>query len=97
MAEHRIDLPDPFPPGARKLAFVAGRQILVFNIGGTLVAIENYCPHAGGSLHGGKLEGCILRCPSHGLRLDLLDDSGGLRRYPIVMDPAGVQLTVEET
>lgn len=90
MAGHRIELPDPFPPGARKLAFVAGRQLLIFNIAGTLVAIENSCPHAGASLFGGKLEGSVLRCPSHGLKFELGGNSagstGGLRRFAVERD-----------
>lgn len=77
MTEHRIELPDPFPPGARKLAFLDGRQVLVCNVEGTLVAFDNACPHAGGSLYSGKLDGRWLRCPSHGLRFDLLNTQGG--------------------
>lgn len=72
MAELRVQLPDPFPPGARALGFAAGFQVLVFNVAGALHAIENNCPHAGGSLAGGKLEGRLLRCPSHGLKFDVV-------------------------
>ena len=44
---------------------------------GTLVAFDNACPHAGSSLYSGKLDGRWLRCPSHGMRFDLLDTQGG--------------------
>lgn len=71
MAELRIALPQPFAPGARALGFAEGFQVLVFNIAGNLHAVENNCPHAGGSLAGGKLEGPLLRCPSHGLKFDV--------------------------
>jgi 3-phenylpropionate/trans-cinnamate dioxygenase ferredoxin component len=97
MSEHRIELPDPFPPGSRKLAFIEGRQILVFNLDGTLVAVENACPHAGGSLHSGKLEGRVLRCPSHGMRFDLGDPASGLRFFPILHDGAGIIISLMET
>lgn len=62
---------DELGPGERKLAFVDGRSIVVFNVAGTLRAIDNSCPHNGASLANGQLEGCMLSCPAHGLRFDL--------------------------
>lgn len=79
----RIELPQPFAPGAVKLAFVEGRQILIVNAQGRLRAIENSCPHAGGSLFGGKLVGAKLRCPSHGLLVDLATGCIGAGGGPI--------------
>ncbi|SAK99141.1 Rieske (2Fe-2S) domain-containing protein [Caballeronia fortuita] len=58
-------------PGQRKLVFVDGRSIVLFNIEGTLHAIDNACPHNGASLASGQLDGCMLRCPAHGLRFDV--------------------------
>lgn len=57
--------------GQRKLAFVDGRSIVLFNIDGTIHAIDNSCPHGGASLASGQLDGYVLRCPAHGLRFDL--------------------------
>jgi len=57
--------------GERKLAFVDGRSIVLFNIAGTIHAIDNACPHNGASLASGQLDGTMLRCPAHGLRFDL--------------------------
>ena len=84
MSGHPCNLPDPFPPGARKLVFAGGAQVLVFNLDGQLIAVENSCPHAGGSLHGGQLSGAILRCPSHGMRFDLADPVSGLRHWTVI-------------
>jgi 3-phenylpropionate/trans-cinnamate dioxygenase ferredoxin subunit len=76
-------------PGQRKLAFVDGRSIVLFNIDGTIYAIDNSCPHNGASLASGQLEGCVLRCPAHGLRFDLrtgcTPGTGGLSLtiYPV--------------
>ncbi|WOD20808.1 Rieske 2Fe-2S domain-containing protein [Paraburkholderia kirstenboschensis] len=58
-------------PGQRKLVFIGGRSIVLFNIDGMVHAIENSCPHNGASLASGQLEGCVLRCPAHGLRFDV--------------------------
>jgi len=89
VAELRIALPQPFAPGARALGFADDFQVLVFNIAGTLHAIGNNCPHAGGSLAGGKLEGSLLRCPSHGLKFDVTCGANAgsgelqLRTFPV--------------
>ena len=58
-------------PGQRKLVFIDGRSVVVFNIEGTLYAIDNSCPHQGASLAHGKLDGTRLQCPAHGLHFDL--------------------------
>ncbi|WP_434034750.1 Rieske (2Fe-2S) protein [Cupriavidus sp. a3] len=57
--------------GQRKLIFINGRSIVLFNIDGTYRAIDNSCPHNGASLASGRLEGSVLQCPAHGLRFDL--------------------------
>jgi 3-phenylpropionate/trans-cinnamate dioxygenase ferredoxin component len=62
---------DELAPGQRKLAFIDGRSIVLFNIAGTIHAIDDSCPHNGASVASGQLEGCVLRCPAHGLRFDL--------------------------
>ncbi|MBS0476921.1 MAG: Rieske 2Fe-2S domain-containing protein [Proteobacteria bacterium] len=96
----RVELPQPFGPGAIKLAFVDGRQILIVNVEGTLRAIENSCPHAGASLFGGKLIGGKLRCPSHGLLIDLATGCAGgeggpqAQVYSIELVEGGVLLTL---
>jgi 3-phenylpropionate/trans-cinnamate dioxygenase ferredoxin component len=73
---------DELAPGQRKLAFIDGRRIVLFNIDGTIHAIDNSCPHNGASLASGQLQGCVLRCPAHGLRFDLrtgcMPGAGGL-------------------
>lgn len=73
---------DELAPGQRKLAFVDGRSIVLFNIAGTVHAIDNACPHNGASLASGRLDGCVLSCPAHGLSFDLrtgrMPGAGGL-------------------
>lgn len=44
--------------------------IAVFNIDGDYVAIDNTCPHRGGSLGGGELNGDIVTCPWHGWEIN---------------------------
>jgi 3-phenylpropionate/trans-cinnamate dioxygenase ferredoxin component len=58
--------------GQRKIAFIDGRSVVVFNIAGNLHAVENSCPHNGASIANGRLEGTMLTCPAHGLRFDVV-------------------------
>lgn len=73
---------DELAPGQRKRVFIEGRSIVLFNIAGTVHAIDDSCPHNGASVASGQLEGCVLRCPAHGLRFDLrtgcMPGAGGL-------------------
>lgn len=73
-------------PGQRRLVFVDGRGLVLFNIDGTVYAIDNTCPHQGASLANGKLEGTRLQCPAHGLHFDLAaSDTAALclKRFPV--------------
>ncbi|MEQ1498146.1 MAG: Rieske 2Fe-2S domain-containing protein [Novosphingobium sp.] len=100
-AEHlHIELPQPFLPGMTKLVFRGERQILIVNAQGVLRAIDNSCPHAGSSLFGGKLVGRLLRCPSHGLMIDLATGcmaggtGPGARIYRVEATPNGAILEI---
>ena len=59
------------PPGQSAAVRVGGRQIALFNVGGTIHATENRCPHSGGPLGEGELEGNIVTCPLHQWRFDV--------------------------
>jgi nitrite reductase/ring-hydroxylating ferredoxin subunit len=58
-------------PGKGVLASVNGRDVAVFRRGGELLAIGNDCPHQGGSLCDGWVEGDIVVCPLHGWEFDM--------------------------
>ena len=87
MARHVVAPVDDIPPGGRKLVEVNGRAVVVFNLGGEFFALNNRCPHKGGSLCEGRLTGLvestepgeyqlsrqgeILRCPWHAWEFDI--------------------------
>jgi nitrite reductase (NADH) small subunit len=54
------------PPGSGKCVEAGGKQIALFNVGGTFHAMDNTCLHRGGPLGEGELEGVIVTCPWHG-------------------------------
>ncbi|CAE6811487.1 Rieske 2Fe-2S domain-containing protein [Paraburkholderia nemoris] len=96
-----IDPVDELPPGKRKIVFVEGRSVVIFNIEGTVYAIDNSCPHNGASLASGQLDGHLLRCPAHGLRFDLvtgcMHGAGGLclKTFPVLAAERGVIAEIE--
>ena len=53
MASHVVATVEEIPPGKRKLVEVNGRPNVVFNLGGDFYALNNRCPHRGGSLADG--------------------------------------------
>lgn len=57
----------------RCLVALAGRQVVVWQQGDALFALDDSCPHSGASLCSGKLEAGHVRCPAHGLRFRLSD------------------------
>jgi len=59
--------------GAMKDVSVNGREILLAKVGDKYYAADNRCPHAGGKLSQGKLEGFVVTCPVHGSQFDLRD------------------------
>ncbi len=54
--------------GQVRLVEVEGRRIALFNLDGTFYAIDDTCPHRGGPLSEGFVEGDVVICPWHGAR-----------------------------
>jgi nitrite reductase (NADH) small subunit len=83
----RACLVDELPPGSSRIVPGGRFGIGVFNCGGDLYAIANYCPHDGAPVCLGPVtgttqsdgsyqaswvdEGRILRCPWHGWEFDM--------------------------
>lgn len=65
-----IDL-NALPEGRGRRVCMAGFDLAVFRIDNSVYAIEDSCPHAGGSLSSGKLQGKRVTCPVHGLKFNL--------------------------
>ena len=58
-------------PGEWRVVDAEGTQIVVFNVGGELSAIEDVCTHDGGRLTGGAVNGEEIVCPRHGARFSV--------------------------
>jgi len=86
-------------PGGARLVRIGEKGIAIFNVAGEYLAIEETCPHAGGPLHEGTLEGCSVRCPWHDWRFDLetgrcdLNPKVRLVRYPVRIKAGRVEVS----
>jgi nitrite reductase/ring-hydroxylating ferredoxin subunit len=59
------------PPGSAKEVEFEGRIYALFNEGGEISAIDGICPHQGGPLAEGEMEGTTVTCPWHGWQFDV--------------------------
>ncbi|MDO8473347.1 MAG: Rieske 2Fe-2S domain-containing protein [Dehalococcoidia bacterium] len=59
--------------GAMKRVDVGGREILLARVNDKYYAADARCPHMGGDLAVGKLEGTVVTCPRHHSQFDLAD------------------------
>lgn len=59
MSRHVVARADALAPGERLVAEVAGRKIVIFNLGGEYFGLHNRCPHQGGDLCEGRVTGLV--------------------------------------
>ena len=62
---------DQIVSGTSLVLQVSGISVALFNIDGTIYALNNSCAHAGASLGAGKIEGKIVTCRAHGMKYDI--------------------------
>jgi 3-phenylpropionate/trans-cinnamate dioxygenase ferredoxin subunit len=62
---------DMIAPGEKKGFPLTGKTVLLANVDGAFYALNNKCPHMGGSLADGTLEGATITCPRHGAKYDV--------------------------
>lgn len=69
-----------------------GREIALFKVEGQIHALENICPHMGGPLGEGCLEGFKVTCPWHGWEFDVRD---GACENMLGDDASAIRIRVE--
>lgn len=62
---------DDVPPGGSAEVVADGRIFAVYNVDGRFHVLDGICPHAGGPLGKGMLQGCVVTCPWHGWQFDV--------------------------
>jgi 3-phenylpropionate/trans-cinnamate dioxygenase ferredoxin subunit len=93
---------DELTPGTRRVADVDGSAVVVFNLGGEYFAISDACPHDGGELANGRVEGEEIVCPRHGARFSIRSGAvlgppayEDVRTYPVRIVQGKVQIECE--
>ena len=59
------------PPGRAAEVTVDGQAVALFNVGGIFHALVGRCPHRGGPLGQGFLDGTQVSCPWHNWTFDV--------------------------
>ncbi len=62
---------DELPPGRGTVVTIADKDVALFNVEGTVYAIEDACLHQGQSLGSSSLDGCVVTCRAHGWRYNV--------------------------
>ena len=87
-------------PGGAQVVDAAGRSVAVFNVEGRYYAIDNTCPHRGGPLGEGDLDGAVVACPWHAWRWDVRTGANTnnpaltLACFPVVEDDGAVYVEI---
>jgi nitrite reductase/ring-hydroxylating ferredoxin subunit len=92
---HRLGSLEQVPVGEGRAFDVDGEQVAIFRLrDGRVRALSAVCPHRGGPLADGQIDGSIVMCPLHYNQFEL--DTGcsstgqpALRTWPVHVDPAG--------
>jgi toluene monooxygenase system ferredoxin subunit len=80
---------------------VAGRRLILIDVGGEVRAFEDRCPHQGVPLSRGRLQGHVLTCWAHHWQYDARTGCGinpqgvELRRLPVEVRGGDIWVEVE--
>ncbi|WKY43229.1 non-heme iron oxygenase ferredoxin subunit [Eubacteriaceae bacterium ES2] len=97
-------------PGKMIKIMLLDTPVLLANLDGTFYAIDDTCPHMGGSLSKGKLEGKNVVCPKHGSVFDIKTGKvikrgnillipvkvHNLKSYPVKIEDQDVMLCIPD-
>jgi nitrite reductase (NADH) small subunit len=89
------------PPGSSSTVRVGRYEVALFNVRGEIFALENCCPHQGGPIADGFVEGCEVTCPWHAWRFDLrtgrltLGHFAAIPRFGVRVDRGGIYVSAE--
>ena len=97
----KVASPGSIASGTAK-AFVHGRyEIALFNIDGAYYALENTCPHQGGPIADGFIEGANVTCPWHAWTFDIrtgkmtLGDYACVTTFDVRVEDDGIYVSTE--
>ena len=87
--------------GEAAIVRIGRYDVAIFNLGDSFVAYENSCPHQGGPIGEGLIEGTTVICPWHAWCFDLrtgkmtLGDFASLRKFEVRIANDAVEVSSE--
>lgn len=88
-------------PGQSRAVTVGRYEVALFNVAGDVYALENACPHQGGPLADGFLEGELVTCPWHAWCFDVrtgkmtLGDFANVPRFEVRIENGSIMVATE--
>lgn len=90
------------PVGGGTTVTIDDKRIAVFCVAGQFFALNGVCPHRGGPLGEGELEGTIVTCPWHGWEFDVttgqspINPAACVESFPIKLEGDDLYLQIGE-
>jgi nitrite reductase/ring-hydroxylating ferredoxin subunit len=94
---------EQLPPGKGTVVTIEGKDIALFNVDGTVYAMDDGCLHHGVSLGTSELDGKIVTCRGHGWKYDVTTGSTlnvpgyGVAAYPVKVVDGKIMVAADET
>ena len=94
---------DEIPPGEREVFDLEYESIILFNVDGTIYALENRCSHQDVELADGEfVDTCELKCSAHGATFDIRTGEAlsrpaytPVKTYPVRIEGNNVQVKLD--
>ena len=96
MASVKVAKAAEVPPGQGRVVQAGTKSLALFNVDGAYHVIDNTCPHRGGPIGDGDLEGRVAICPWHGWRYDVSTGANAMNPsitvacYPVTVEGTAV-------
>jgi nitrite reductase/ring-hydroxylating ferredoxin subunit len=94
---------EQLPPGRGTAVTIEGKDIALFNVDGTIYAMDDGCLHQGLSLGNSELKGEIVTCRGHGWKYNVTTGSTlsspgyGVAAYPVKVVNGKIAVAIDET
>ncbi|MBI4564858.1 MAG: Rieske (2Fe-2S) protein [Planctomycetes bacterium] len=89
-------------PGTSRMVEAEGKEVALYNVDGKIFASTNICPHQGGPLAEGVLEGTTIVCPWHAWAFDLTSGTSPvnprlkIETYAVKVENDGIYVNVSK-
>jgi len=100
MPEITLQLSEIPNRGCKLLQVSERLRVAVFRVDDRVTAINNRCPHAGGSFAEGEFDGTIVKCPMHSFRVDVWTGKGNAGKtvttYPTSVSGGRIRIAIPD-